>query len=105
MDIIVSTKNFKLTPSLVNYAEEKIGRIERLWSGIIRANIELSVGRVKSAGSISQVRVWLEVPGPDLEAEAESAEMYGAIDLVADKLEQQIRKVKGKFLSKRKTAL
>ncbi|MFH1112133.1 MAG: ribosome-associated translation inhibitor RaiA [Patescibacteria group bacterium] len=100
MDIIVSAKNFKLTPSLVTYTEEKIGKIARFWSEIIRANVELSVGRVKSAGNIFNIRVWLEVPGPDLEAEVEAHDMHEGVDLVLSKLESQIRKARGKALKR-----
>ncbi|MFA4936723.1 MAG: ribosome-associated translation inhibitor RaiA [Patescibacteria group bacterium] len=102
MDIIISAKNFKLTPSLITYTEEKVGKVERFWGEIIRANVELSVGRVKSAGNISQVRVWLEVSGPDIEAESEAADMHAAIDLVVPKLESQIRKMRGKVLSRQR---
>ncbi|HCU47925.1 TPA: ribosome-associated translation inhibitor RaiA [Patescibacteria group bacterium] len=96
MNIIVGAKNFKLTPALTSYVEDKIRKLEHFWGRIIRANVELSTARVKSAGEQAHVRVWLEVPGPDIEAEVEGPDMYAAIDLVMPKLERQIGRARGK---------
>lgn len=102
MNIVVGAKNFRLTPALTTYVEEKVGKLEHFWSEIIRANVELSVGRVKSAGEIFHVRVLLEVPGRDIEAEVEAPGMYTAIDIILPKLEKQIAKARGKMKARRR---
>ena len=103
MNIVIGAKNFKLTPALTEYVEEKIGKLEHFWSEIIRANVELATARIKSAGELAHVRVWLEVPGRDLEAEVDAAEMYAAIDLILPKLEKQIAKARGKAKERRRS--
>jgi len=45
----------------------------------------------------------LEVPGPDLFAQDVESDLYAAIDLVAKKIEQQIRKRRGKRHTRRTT--
>jgi ribosomal subunit interface protein len=46
--------------------------------------------------------VRLDVPGPDLFAEANEADLYAAIDVVCKKVEQQIRKRHNKYKARNK---
>ncbi|MFZ5391426.1 MAG: ribosome hibernation-promoting factor, HPF/YfiA family [Patescibacteria group bacterium] len=99
MDFIISGKNFKLTPSLKQYIQDKLGRLKKYWGKIIRARVELKVDKAHKSGQISEVDVVLEVPGPDIRAEQKASEMHEAIDLVMPKLEKQLRRAKDKILS------
>ena len=103
MDIVIGAKNFKLTPAINEYVNEKVGKLAHFWGEIIRAHVELSTARLKTEGDVSHVHVRLEVPGPDLEAEADSSEMYSAIDIVLPKLEKQIAKARGKAQGRRRS--
>lgn len=103
MDIIVKAKDFSLTPSLHTFVEEKIGKVTHFWEEIIRADVEMGMQKTKSVGNMFFVNVRLEVPGPDIKAEAESPDIHSAIDEVVVKLERQIRKVKGKYLDRRQS--
>lgn len=100
MDIIISGKNFKLTPALKIYVEQKFGKLSRFWKKIIRARVELDVDRNQRSGDIYRVEAKLEVPGPDIKAGLKASDMHAAIDLVIPKLERLISKVKGKVESK-----
>lgn len=100
MDLIVSGKNIKLTPSLKNYVSEKVGKLAGFWGKIIRARVELNVEKSAKEGKASEVNVNLEVPGKDITAQVKASEMHEAIDLVVPKLESQIRKAKGKMEDK-----
>lgn len=97
MDIIVSAKNFELTPSLRAYAEEKVGRVARRWDKIIRARIELEVNRGHVSGEVYRAEAVLEVPGPDIRATQQSADMHAAIDLLVEPLERQVARAKSKL--------
>ncbi len=100
MDIIISGKNFKLTPSLKTYVEEKVGRLGKFWKKIIRARVELGVQKNQKSGEIYGVEAKLEVPGPDISVEVSAHDMHAAIDLLVPKLERLIARVKGKIESK-----
>lgn len=100
MDLIVSGKNIKLTPSLKNYVVEKVGKLAGFWNKIIRARVELKVQKGIRGGQASEINVNLEVPGKDITAQVKASEMHEAIDLVVPKLESQIRKIKGKIEDK-----
>lgn len=105
MDLIVSGKNIKITPSLKNYVSDKMDKLLGFWDKIIRARVELNVDKAVKEGKSNEVNVYLEVPGNDISAQAKASEMHEAIDLVVPKLESQIRKVKGKLTDKiRRTA-
>jgi putative sigma-54 modulation protein len=97
MDIIISAKDFKLTPSLKTYVEQKVGKLAHYWSKIIRARVELKIDHKQKSGDIFHIEVCLEVPGPDIAMNTKASEMHSAIDIVVPKLERQIVKIKGKF--------
>ena len=96
MDIIISGKNFKLTPSLKTYVEQKIGRLGRFWQRIIRTRVELDVDHNQKSGDIYRVETKIEVPGPDIRLGVKASDMHAAIDLIVPKLERLIGKAKAK---------
>lgn len=100
MNVIVSGKDFRLTPALKTYTEEKVGKLARYWNKIIRARVELNVSHSQKSGDIYRVEVWLEAPGPDIALGAKAADMYVAIDEVVHKLERLIARAKGKHEGK-----
>ena len=102
MDLIISGKNFRLTPSLKAYVQEKIGRLGHFWRRIIRARVELDVDHNQRSGDIYRVQTILEVPGPDIRLGIKARDMHEAIDLTAPKLERLISKVKGRLENRRR---
>lgn len=97
MDIIISCKNFDLTPSLRAYVEEKVGKLNNYWDRIIRARVDLQVDKNKRGGLMHQATVTLEVPGPDIRVTEEAGDMHAAFDLTMPVLEIQIKKAKSKI--------
>lgn len=102
MDLIVSGKDFRLTPSLKTYVEKKVGKLGRYWNKIIRARVELDVDHNQKSGDIYRLEVKLEVPGPDIRLGTKAADMHAAIDEVAHKLERLIARAKGKHEGRRR---
>ena len=97
MDIIVSCKNFNLTPSLKAYVEDKVGKLARFWERILRARVELEVDKNRRSGLSHRVAVTLEVPGPDIRVTEEAADIHAAIALTMPTLERLIIKAKDKM--------
>lgn len=94
MDIIISCKNFDLTPALRTYTEDKVGKLVNYWDRIIRARVDLEVDKNKRSGLMHKATVTLEVPGPDIRVTEEAGDMHAAIDLVLPVIERQIKKTK-----------
>lgn len=99
MQVIVKGKNIEVTDALRKYAEEKIGRVEKHFDHIIKAEIELIVEKNPSIADNQTVGVALFTKGPVVRAKESSKDMYASIDMVTGKLERQVEKYKGKTYS------
>jgi putative sigma-54 modulation protein len=94
MRIQVRGDHLEVTPALREYAEKKIGRLEKYFStsNVQDAHVTLAV-----ANSKHTVEVTMPLNGILLRAEERTSDMYASIDLVSDKLEKQIEKHKSKI--------
>jgi len=95
MKVNVSGKNINVTQALKDYAEKKVGKLERFFDSHVEAQVTLSVEKDRH---IVEVTMPLNINGMLLRGETETADMYSSIDLVVDKLEKQIEKYKTKIL-------
>ncbi len=98
MEIFVRGDKIKVTKSIQDYAQEKLGRIEKYLgdSENVRATVMVNV-----KGHRQKVEVTIPLKTVILRAEETRDDLYAAIDVVADKLERQIRKNKTKLQSKK----
>lgn len=87
-------ENIEVTQALREYAEKKIGKLERYFESTegVTVHVNLKVYNDKQ----SKIEVTIPMPQLVLRAEERHDDMYAAIDLVTDKLERQIRKHKTK---------
>lgn len=90
MNITISAKDFDLTPSIKEYVEEKLGKLERFSKHLQRVGVELDVDHSSHSGAIHRVEVWAYFPGKTLQAGLKAEHMREAIDLVYPKIERQI---------------
>jgi putative sigma-54 modulation protein len=97
MNIVVNGRNVDVTPALRSYAEDKITKFDRYLPNITEAVITLSIQKFRH-----KAEVLLKANGTQIQAEGETEELYSAIDDVAQKLERQIKKLKGKLQTHRK---
>jgi ribosomal subunit interface protein len=90
----VRGENIEVTPALREYVEKKIGKLERYfdYTEDVHVHVNLKVYNDKQG----KIEVTIPMPHLLLRAEERHDDMYAAIDLVADKLERQIRKHKTK---------
>ncbi|MGO2082379.1 ribosome hibernation-promoting factor, HPF/YfiA family [Vagococcus sp.] len=91
----VRGENIEVTQAIREYVEKKIGKLERYFQDAPEstAHVNLKVYSDKTA----KVEVTIPLPYLVLRAEETSPDLYASIDLVADKLERQIRKYKTKI--------
>lgn len=92
MKLIISPHNVTLTRAIEDHIVARVSQLERLDRFAVDARVIVEHNTSKATDKNFKCSMRLAVPGPDLFAEDSEADLYAAIDLVAKKLEQQIRK-------------
>ena len=97
MEFLIRGEKIKVTDSIKNYIEEKLGRLNKYFDApdSIKATALI---KVKDNEEI--IEVTIPTTKFTLRAEEKNKDLYAAIDLVTDKLERQIRKNKTRIMSK-----
>lgn len=92
MQIKISGHQIEVTPALREYIESKLERIVRHFENVMDVHVILGVEKL-----IHRAEATLKVSQKSIHADAESSDMYAAIDLLSDKLDRQIRQHKEKL--------
>jgi len=92
-----------LTQAIEEHILSRIDKLEHLDRFAINARVTLEHDNTKAPEKQFSCSLRLAVPGPDLFAEDSESDLYAAIDLVAKKIEQQIRKRHSKFKARNHT--
>ena len=101
MDILVQADGVTLTETIKNAIDEKIGRVELCAPRAVRARVNLRKISAHPSPRQFTVRVLVEIPGADLSAQESSADVIGALEVVAGKIERRLRKRKTERLASR----
>ena len=98
MHIHVNGKNIEITDAIKAYVKEKIGKVANHYDQITGIDVVLSVIKNPAATGkhVAEVSCKMNTGAVHCEESAES--MYASIDLIADKLDRQVKKVKSKSL-------
>jgi putative sigma-54 modulation protein len=94
MNYNIRGENIEVTPALREYVEKKISKLERYFTETPNANVHVNLKSYSDRSA--KVEVTIPMKNLLLRAEEIHDDMYAAIDLIADKLERQIRKHKTK---------
>ncbi len=97
MNFNIRGKKIEVTKALKDYVEQKLGRLNKYFSN--PDNITANV-LIKVQGKDQIVEVTINTHGLILRGEEVSKDLYSSIDLVADKMERQIRKNKTRLHKK-----
>lgn len=97
MKYTIRGQKLEVTDAIRDYAVSKIDKMEKYFEN----PDEVSVKVVFSIrGREQKVEITINSINFDLRSEVSHSDMYAAIDLAVDKLEQQMRKFKSKLMSK-----
>ena len=90
MRLQVHGRNVEVTDTLREYAEQKLGKLERQLHDLTRVELELAVERNPSIAEshVAEATVWTK--GPVLRAREASGDMRASIDQLMVKLERQV---------------
>src|SRR5712671_921826 len=100
MHVTVTGRNIDLTPALKDYLIEKLKRAQKHFDQPLDATALLSVAKNPSIANNQTAEVTLKVNGTVIRGEESTENMYASIDLVADKIERQLRKYKTRYWNK-----
>ena len=101
MKFILSTHNVTLTQSIEEHLLSRIEKLEHLDRFVTTARVTLEHNHLKGPERQFSCSIRLAVPGPDLFAEDAETDLYAAIDIVAKKIEQQLRKRHNKYKARK----
>lgn len=98
MNFNLNGKNIDITEAIKQYVKEKLERIIKHNGNIVNMNITLSVTKNPSVkkNHIAEAVCFLNGSVVKIKEDAES--MYAAIDLLADRLDRQVKDVKEKLI-------
>jgi len=91
MEVNLSGHHVEVTPALRSYVDTKLERLERHFDHATDIHVILSVEKLRH-----KAEARLHVTGNQLFADAVEQNMYAAIDLLMDKLDRQVKRVKEK---------
>jgi putative sigma-54 modulation protein len=89
MNINITGHHVEVTPALREYVVGKVDRVLKHFDHVTSVHVVLSVEKLRQKAEIT-----LHVKGKDIYADSEDADLYAAIDLLADKLDRQVLKHK-----------
>jgi putative sigma-54 modulation protein len=101
MKLIITPHNVTLTKAIEDHIIARFNQLARLDRFAIDARVILEHDTTKATDRQFKCSMLLHMPGPDLYAEDFETDLYAAIDLVAKKIEQQIRKRHNKYKARR----
>lgn len=105
MHIHVNGRNLEITDPIKAYVKEKIGKVTNHYDQIQAIDVILSVIKNPAASGKHVAEVTCKITSGAIHCEESADSMYASIDLLADKLDRQVKKYKDKTLSsKDKTA-
>lgn len=92
MQINLTGHHVDVTPALRGYVRDKFQRLERHFDNVTDVHVILTVEKLRHKAEAD-----MHVSGNHLYADAIQGDMYAAIDMLADKLDRQLKKHKEKL--------
>ncbi|HEU4792083.1 MAG TPA: ribosome-associated translation inhibitor RaiA [Nitrolancea sp.] len=107
MDVLIKTKNVRLTDGLREYIEQRVAKLDRLNERIIDAKLELRCEKNRSGAEEKIAQFTIAAGKTILRAEEKNHDLRTAIDLVVDRMARQTQRFHDKkvFVRRRQRQL
>ena len=92
MDVVVQGRHCAVTDRFRRQVKDKIARLDRFASRVIRLEVEVSKEHTRMASRSERVELTVYWRGPLVRAEATADDRFAALDLALDKLLARLRK-------------
>jgi putative sigma-54 modulation protein len=96
MQLQVKGRNVEISEQIRSYAEEKLGKLDKLVRDPTRIELELLVEKNPSISNNHVAEATVFTKGPVLRARESSADMKASIDQLVEKLERQVKRYRDK---------
>lgn len=100
MNITITGRHFEVTPSLRDYAEKKIKKVEKYFHQLIDSHVVMYIEKLNHV-----VELTINGDGAQFYGMEKAGDMYSSVDLLLDKIEKQIVKYKEKHSGHKAVAL
>ncbi len=100
MKLQIFSKNMEIPPDVESYVQKKIGKLTRYLPDISEAKVEIHEENTRAPQHRYTAQVTLNSRGVILRGEERGEGVRAAVDTVADVLERQIERYKGKLQHK-----
>ncbi|HRY59809.1 MAG TPA: ribosome-associated translation inhibitor RaiA [Patescibacteria group bacterium] len=105
MSIIITGKNIDLTDAIKSYIEEKMRKLDQYLKDVEPVEVSVWIQVNKGKGEDwSKVEATLTIPNLTIRSEELAQDLYGAVDIVQEKLERKIRENKEKIIEQKREA-
>lgn len=95
MNVTIQSLHFNASETLKDFVNQKVGKLEHFFDGIIAAEVTLSLDKAENTeNKVSKVA--LTVPNDTLVAEKQCKTFEEGIDLACDALRHQLERYKEK---------
>ena len=101
MNMILSPHNVTLTEAIENHLISRINKLDHLNHYATNTRVVLEHDKTKAPERQFSCSLRVSLPGPDLFAVHHDQDLYAAIDVVAKKIEQQLRKRHNKYKARK----
>jgi len=92
----IASIHFKASDSLKEFTEQEVQRLEKLTDDLLGCDVEFTYTK-----TTKEARLHVNVNGTVLHASESTDDFRKSVALAVEKIEQQIKKLKGKQLAKR----
>jgi len=96
MNLTISGHHLEVTPALRGYVTDKLARISRHFDQVVDIKVLLTVDNLKEKDQRQKAECNIHVKGRDLFAASAHADLYAALDDLADKMDRQLLRYKSK---------
>jgi putative sigma-54 modulation protein len=97
MQVHITARHLKLTPAIADYVQKKIEKANRFLDNLISAQAILDVEKNRHKAELV-----MHGSGRTFTAKETSTDLYAAVDLASDKLDEQLRRYKERRRGHRK---
>ncbi len=92
MQISVTFRQIEPSEALKNYVTERLNKFKRYLDGPVEAHVVLGLEKFRHLADVT-----IDSNGRIIKGREENADMYAAIDLVMDKIDMQLKKLREKL--------
>jgi putative sigma-54 modulation protein len=94
MQISVTFRQIEPSEALKNYVTDRLNKVKRYVDGPVEAHVVLGLEKFRHLADVT-----IDSNGRIIKGKEENTDMYAAIDLVMDKIDMQLKKLRDKLRS------